>query len=130
MLIFSTANTFFQLNLVFITESRTGFRFRLLWKYQLNVRSRHWSRSLKKDVLKNFTNFTERHLCWSVLSIELSGLQLYQKVYPTQVFGCGICEIFKHTYFEKHLLLKPVQILPRLPIFGNLYFLLKLVRML
>ena len=32
-----------------------------------------------------------------------SGLQLYQKETPTQVFLCEYCEIFKKTYFEKHL---------------------------
>ena len=27
----------------------------------------------------------------------------YQKVTPTQIFSCEICEIFKNTYFERHL---------------------------
>ena len=27
-------------------------------------RSSHWRRSLKKCVLKNFTKFTGKHLCW------------------------------------------------------------------
>ena len=35
ILIFATANTFFQLNLVFIAESHTGFRSGILWKYEL-----------------------------------------------------------------------------------------------
>ena len=35
VLIFATANTFFQLNLVFIAESFTGFRSEILWKYVL-----------------------------------------------------------------------------------------------
>ena len=31
------------------------------------------------------------------------GLQLYKKDTPTQMFSCEIFEMFKHTYFEKHL---------------------------
>ena len=29
--------------------------------------------------------------------------QLYKKGTPTQVFYCEYCEIFKNTYYEKHL---------------------------
>ena len=44
-------------------------------------------------VLKNFANFTGKHLCWS--------LQLYQKETSTQVFSCEICEIFNSTFFKR-----------------------------
>ena len=115
MLIFATANTFFQLNLVFIAKSRTGFRSGILWKYELKVRSSHWSCSVKIGVLKYFANFTGKHLCWSLFLTESSGLQLFWKVSPTQVFSFGICENFKNTYFEENLLLKPVQISSGLP---------------
>ena len=37
----------------------------------------------KTGVLKNFADFTGKHLCWT----------------PTQAFCCEICEIFKNTYF-------------------------------
>ena len=30
-------------------------------------------------------------------------MQLYEEVSPTRVFSCGICEIFKNTYFNEHL---------------------------
>ena len=101
MLIFATANTFFQLNLVFIAKSRTGFRSGILWKCELKlVRSSHWSCS---GVLKYFANFTGKHLCWSLFLTEFPGLQLFKKVSPTQVFSCGICENFKNTYFEENL---------------------------
>ena len=46
----AAANNFFQLNLVFIADSRTGFCFGHLWKRELNLRSIHWSCSVKKDV--------------------------------------------------------------------------------
>ena len=74
----SIANTFFQLNLVFITDSRAGFRSGLLWKCELNVRSSHWSCSAKKSVPKNFANFTGKHLCWGLLLLKPSGLQFYK----------------------------------------------------
>ena len=34
---FVAANTFCSLNKVFVADSRTGFRFGLLWKYELNL---------------------------------------------------------------------------------------------
>ena len=99
---------FSQQQIVFSAEfgiyrCRTGFRSGLFWKYQLNVRSSHWNSSAKKIALKIFANFARKHLCWSLFLIEPSGLQLYKKVSPTQVFSCGICKIFKSTYFEEHL---------------------------
>ena len=84
MLTFATANNFLQLNLVFIADSRTGFRTRLLWKYELNFRNSRWSCSVKKGVL------TILHLCCILFLIESSGLQLNLMVSPTQVFFCGI----------------------------------------
>ena len=103
MLIFATANTFLQLNLVFVAKSRTGFRSVILWKHELKVRSSHWSWSVKIGVPKYFANFTGKHLCWSLFLTEFPGLQLFKKVSPTQVFSCGICENFKNTYFEENL---------------------------
>ena len=54
--------------------------------------------SAKKDVLKKLANFTGKQMCWSLIS----GLQLYQKETPTQIFSCEICEIFNNTYFEDY----------------------------
>ena len=60
--------------------------------------------SIKIAVLKNFTIFTGKHLCRSLFFIKLqAGLQLYYKETPTQVFSCEYFEIFKNTYFGKHL---------------------------
>ena len=49
----------------------------LVWK----CRSSRWRFSIKKGVLRNFSKFTEKHLCQSVFLIKLQalGLQLYQK---------------------------------------------------
>ena len=46
---------------------------------------------LWKSVLKNFTNFTRKQLCWSLFFNNAADLR------PE------ICEIFKNTYFEEHL---------------------------
>ena len=84
-------------------SNRFSFRTPLKIQYELNVRSSYWSCSLKKGVLKNFANFTGKDLYWSLFLIESSGLQLYQEVPPIQVFSCGICQVFKNTYFEENL---------------------------
>ena len=54
--IFVAANTFFLLNMVFIADSRTGFCSGLLWKHELNLRSSHWSCSVKRVFLEHFQN--------------------------------------------------------------------------
>ena len=35
--------------------------------------------------------------------LQASGLPLYLKETPTQVFSCEICEIFKNSYFVENL---------------------------
>ena len=47
-------------------------------------------------LLKNFANFTRKHLCWSLF---LTKLQLHFKETPTQVFSWEICKNFKNTFF-------------------------------
>ena len=51
--------------------------------------------SVKIALLKNFERFTGKHLP--------SGLQVYYKETPTQVFSCEYCEIFQNSYFEEHM---------------------------
>ena len=55
-----------------------------------NLGSSRWQMFLKIGVLKNFANFTGKHLCWSLFLIET----------PTQVFSCKICEIFKNFFLQ------------------------------
>ena len=83
--IFAAANTFFQLNLVFTADSRTGFCSGLLWKHELNLRSGHWSCSAKKGVLRNFANFTGKHLYWSFFLLERPAT-LLKRDFNTYVF--------------------------------------------
>ena len=59
-------------------------------------KSSHGRCSVKKGAFKNFANFTENRLYWSLFSIKLQALR-------TQVFSYKICEIFKYTFFDEHL---------------------------
>ena len=54
----------------------------------------------KKSVLRNFTKFTGKHLCQSLLFIKVAGLslQFYQKETLAQVFFCQFCKISKNTF--------------------------------
>ena len=50
----------------------------------------------KKGFLKNFADFTGKHLCWSLFLITLQGEIVQHK--------CSeVCETFKNTYFEEYL---------------------------
>ena len=58
--------------------------------------SSHHKCSIKIAILKSSTIFTGKHLCWSFFWIKLQET-------PTQVFSCECCEVFKNTFFKKHL---------------------------
>ena len=67
-----------------------------LWLSFLNPRKGRSTRLQvfsKIDVLKNFANFTRKHLCWSFFLIKLQAL--FNKV------SCEISQIFKNTFFNK-----------------------------
>ena len=48
--IFAAANIFFSW--IWYSYGRTGFCSELFWKHELNIRSSHWSSSVKKVFLK------------------------------------------------------------------------------
>ena len=54
----------------------------------------------KIGVLENFTNFTGKHLCWSIFFNKVASLrpETLLKETPTQRFSCEISEIFKKTF--------------------------------
>ena len=72
---------------------------------QRKYRRSHRRSSVKKSVLKNFANFTGKHLRWRIFLIMLQAftLQAFYKETPTQVLSCEVWETFKNTYFEEHL---------------------------
>ena len=53
--------------------------------------------SSKKDVLKNFANFTGKYLCWSLFLARF--LRTLLKRRSNTSVSCEICEIFKKTIF-------------------------------
>ena len=56
------------------------------------IRSNHQRRSLKKDVLRNFAKFTEKHLCQSLVSNKVAGLR--------PLGDCFWCMSQKDQYFS------------------------------
>ena len=75
--------------------------FSFLKKYRSSHRSCRSTRRMcfVKKVLKNFANFTGKHLFELFLN-KVSGLQLasFFKRNPIQVLSCEVCETFKNTY--------------------------------
>ena len=70
-------------------------------KFKFTVKLRNHMCSIKNGVLKNFTKFTEKHICGRVY---LNVLQLYLKRENlAQVFSCDFCETFKNTLFTEQL---------------------------
>ena len=55
----------------------------------------------KKNVLRNFAKFTEKHLCHSLFFNKVAGLRtatLSKKETLAQVFYCEFCKISKNTF--------------------------------
>ena len=88
-----TADTFFQLNLVFTADNRTGFYSELLWKHELNLRSSHWKSSLEKVFLQ-ILQISRENTCVEVHFLYKS---LFLIALLKRKFSCGIYKIFKNT---------------------------------
>ena len=69
------------------------------------VRSSHPVVLNKKDVLRNFAKFTEKHLCESLVLNKVAGqaCNFIKKQTLAQVLSCELCEISKNTFFKEHL---------------------------
>ena len=75
---------------------------------QTIFRSSHQRCSVKKDVLRNFTKFTGKHLHQSLFFNKVAGLRpeaynFINKETLAQVFSCEFCETSKNTLFTEHL---------------------------
>ena len=68
-------------------------------------RSSHQRCSIRKSVLKNFTKFTGKQLCWNLFSNKVAGsaCNVIKKETLPLVFSSEFCEIFKNTFFTEHL---------------------------
>ena len=60
---------------------------------------------MKKGVLGNFPKFTGKHLYQGLflISCRPKACNFIKKEALAQVFSCEFCEIFKNTFFYKHL---------------------------
>ena len=52
----------------------------------------------KKGVLRNFSEFTGKHLCQSIFFNKVEGLNFIKKETLAQVFSYEFCEISKNTF--------------------------------
>ena len=69
----------------------------------LKFKSDHQRCSMKNGVLKNFINFTGKHLYWSLFLIKLQTWGLEPAAFLKRDSNTGIKEHLKNTYFEEHL---------------------------
>ena len=76
---------------------RTFLNLQKNYKKLYTHRSSHLRCSIKKGILKNFVNFTEKHLCLSLLACKF-----IKKEALVQVLSYEICEIFKNISFIQH----------------------------
>ena len=75
-------------------------------RLQMFFRSSHPEVFCKRGVLRNFTKFTGKHLCWSPFLIQLEVMKdcsFNKKGNPTQVFSCEYHKVFKNSFFMEHL---------------------------
>ena len=74
------------------------------WKSE-TVRSSHWRCSVKQSVFKNFSNFTGKHFCWSLLLIKLqvSEPATLLRETLTHMLSCRICKLFLKSIFLKNV---------------------------
>ena len=74
-------------------------------RYSTNSRNSHSKMFCKKGVLKSFTNFTGKHLCWSLFfkkAADLRGATLLKRSSSTDL-SLWILRNFLKTYFAEHL---------------------------
>ena len=59
----------------------------------------------EKGVLRNFAEFTGKHLCHSLFFNKVAGgaCNFIKKETLAQMFSCEFCEISKNTFFTEHL---------------------------
>ena len=56
------------------------------------------------DVLNNFSNFAEKHVCWRLFNkVQVLGASTLLKKTPTQVLSLETSKTFKNNYLQEHL---------------------------
>ena len=56
----------------------------------------------KIDAVKNFSKFTEKHICRGLFFNEVTGAASTVET-PAQLFSCEVFKIFKSTFFIEYL---------------------------
>ena len=102
-------STFSFINGVFKLKSSKSLQKHVFLK---SYRSCHWRYSVNKDVLKSFTNFTEKHLWWCLFLMKLQAFRV-----------ATLLNILKHTWFsyEIHKILKNICEWLLLELYWNFY---------
>ena len=91
--------------LLLIGDSRIGFCPGLLWKHELNLRSSHYSCSIKKGVLRNFANFTGKRQYWSLYLIVLQAKRLKHMRFPVEFMKFLKAEVYERLLLPSLLIL-------------------------
>ena len=69
-------------------------------KIYVRFRSSRLQMFFEIGILKNFTMFTGKHLCWSLFLKKVAGpCNFIKKQTPKKVFSREYCEIFKNSFF-------------------------------
>ena len=79
----------FIFSLIFITINHT------ISLKQTHFRSSHQRCSIKKGVLKNFSKFTGKHLCWRLFFNKVAGLQ-------HRCFSVNFAKFLRTPFFTEH----------------------------
>ena len=81
----------------FVFTYNTSF----VW-WEINFRSSHWRRSVKKDVLKNFAKCAAKHLCQSLLATLLKR-RLWNRCFPVNFPKFLRTPFVQNTFCTEHL---------------------------
>ena len=75
----------------------------LRWNCVKLLRSRRPEVFCKKDVVRNFEKFTEKHLCQSLFFNKFATYNFIKKEALAQVFSCEFYEISRTPFLTEHL---------------------------
>ena len=78
-----------------------------LWKYASAYRSSRSQMFFKIVFLKNFANFTGKHICWSLFLIKLQAFRssaVLKRDSNTGIILWNLRNLFKNTFFTEHVL--------------------------
>ena len=117
---------------VFFFSKTSWINFNFSQFHEHIFRSSHSQLFIKIGVLKSFSNFTGKHLCWSLFlkSLQAEGLQIYLKSLQHMCFPVKFVKFLRTHFFTEHLRWLPLhfggcvcilfKVIQRLLLFQNL----------